>query len=230
MSRLFNNIFSIHDGRKRRKSKVISVVPDFKVVTLGESGCGKTSLVQWFLKRRKLDQSEIGATVTPAFTRFKFIDDDNDLGNDGLSMGLWDTAGSERFLSLSRLYYRDAFAALLCYDVSDEYSWNRLRYWINELQENESNCRIYIVGCKADLPRQICPEKVSELADEYTSILYETSSETGFQIEEVFYNIYNDYKDHLRIKRKLDDEEITKVSKINLSSEPIEPIKRRCSC
>ncbi|QQP36609.1 Ras-related protein Rab-24, partial [Caligus rogercresseyi] len=132
--------------RKRRERKISAgIIPDFKVVTLGESGCGKTSLVQWFLRQRPLMNKELGATVAASFSRHTF---EESPGEGGPMMGLWDTAGSERYCALAKLYYRDAFGAILCYDVSDYHSWDRLRYWINELNENKPGCRLYIVAAR----------------------------------------------------------------------------------
>jgi Ras-related protein Rab-24 len=66
-------------------------------------------------------------------------------------LGIWDTAGSERYEAMSRLYYRDAWAALLCYDVTSRDSWARVLFWADELRKNEPGARLYFVGTKQDL-------------------------------------------------------------------------------
>ena len=66
-------------------------------------------------------------------------------------LGLWDTAGSERYEAMSRIYYRGAKAAIVCYDVMNEKSWEKVQFWVDELKRFEESCRIYIVGNKTDL-------------------------------------------------------------------------------
>uniref|UniRef100_A0A8B9PTZ4 RAB24, member RAS oncogene family n=1 Tax=Apteryx owenii TaxID=8824 RepID=A0A8B9PTZ4_APTOW len=62
-----------------------------------------------------------------------------------------DTAGSERYEAMSRIYYRGARAAIVCYDLTDSSSFQRAKFWVNELQNFEENCRIYLCGTKSDL-------------------------------------------------------------------------------
>ena len=52
---------------------------------------------------------------------------------------------------MSRMYYRGAKAAVVCYDVTDARTWEKVKFWVEELKKNESECRIYIVGTKIDL-------------------------------------------------------------------------------
>ena len=56
-----------------------------------------------------------------------------------------------RYESMSRMYYRGAKAAVVCYDVTDAGTWEKVKFWVEELKKNESECRIYIVGTKLDL-------------------------------------------------------------------------------
>ena len=72
-------------------------------------------------------------------------------GRKGLLLGLWDTAGSERFTSMSRMFYRGAKAAVVCYDVTDDKTWDQVKFWASEVMRFEEGCRIYIVGNKLDL-------------------------------------------------------------------------------
>jgi Ras-related protein Rab-24 len=52
---------------------------------------------------------------------------------------------------MSRMYYRSAKAAVVCYDVTDARTWEKVKFWVEELKKHESECRIYIVGTKLDL-------------------------------------------------------------------------------
>ena len=66
-------------------------------------------------------------------------------------LGLWDTAGSERYTSMSRMFYRGAMAAIVCYDVTDEKTWDKVKFWAGEVTRFEEDCKVYIVGNKLDL-------------------------------------------------------------------------------
>ena len=70
-------------------------------------------------------------------------------------MHIWDTGGSDRFRSLVSMYYRDAVAALICYDVTNERSFESVGFWTNEMQQknNMSNFVIALAGNKCDIDR-----------------------------------------------------------------------------
>ena len=59
-------------------------------------------------------------------------------------MAIWDTGGSERFRSMVSLYYRDASAAIICYDVTDERSFESVHYWIQEMKKNINKSKFVI--------------------------------------------------------------------------------------
>jgi GTPase SAR1 family protein len=59
-------------------------------------------------------------------------------GTISVKLHIWDTGGSEKFRSMVSLYYKDAAAAIICYDVSDEKSFNSVYFWINEMVNNNN--------------------------------------------------------------------------------------------
>ncbi|KAA0720360.1 Ras-related protein [Triplophysa tibetana] len=84
---------------------------DAKVVMLGKESVGKTSLVERCVHRRFLVgpyQNTIGAA---------FVAKALNIGDKVVTLGIWDTAGSERYEAMSRIYYRGARAAIVCYDI-----------------------------------------------------------------------------------------------------------------
>jgi len=114
---------------------------DVKVVLLGKTSVGKTCLVERFLHGKFKDNTV--ATVGAAFGAKKLT-----IKGKEITLGIWDTAGQERYESMSRIYYRSAKAALICYDLSDKKSFEKVQFWIDELVANEEGCSIYIVGTK----------------------------------------------------------------------------------
>uniref|UniRef100_A0A663F5L4 RAB24, member RAS onco family n=2 Tax=Neoaves TaxID=3078114 RepID=A0A663F5L4_AQUCH len=104
---------------------------DAKVVLLGQEGVGKSSLVERCAHRRFRPgpyQNTIGAA---------FVAKVMSVGDQTVTLGIWDTAGSERYEAMSRIYYRGARAAVVCYDLTDSSSFQRAKFWVNELQNCE---------------------------------------------------------------------------------------------
>lgn len=166
---------------------------DVKVVMLGKEYVGKTSLVERYVHRRFLVgpyQNTIGAA---------FVAKPIQIGDRVIVLGIWDTAGSERYEAMSRIYYRGAKAAIVCYDLTDRSSFERAKFWIRELQNLEEHCKIYLCGTKSDLLdpdktlRRVDFHDVQDYADEVKAQMFETSSKTGRNVEELFYKVAEDY-------------------------------------
>ncbi|XP_065705393.1 ras-related protein Rab-24 isoform X1 [Patagioenas fasciata] len=166
---------------------------DAKVVLLGQEGVGKSSLVERCAHRRFRPgpyQNTIGAA---------FVAKVISVGDQTVTLGIWDTAGSERYEAMSRIYYRGARAAVVCYDLTDSSSFQRAKFWVNELQNCEEGCRIYLCGTKSDLleedrrKRGVDFHDVQDYADEIKAELFETSSKTGQSVDELFQKVAEDY-------------------------------------
>eukprot|EP01090_Pellita_catalonica_P007738 TRINITY_DN18334_c0_g1_i1.p1 TRINITY_DN18334_c0_g1~~TRINITY_DN18334_c0_g1_i1.p1 ORF type:complete len:220 (-),score=45.44 TRINITY_DN18334_c0_g1_i1:33-692(-) len=161
---------------------------DFTVVVLGRHTSGKTSLVERFLKDRY--REEIPATVGAAFGAKKITVDEK-----AYVLGIWDTAGTERFESMTRNYYRSAKAAIVVHDLADGDSWKRATFWVEELKNAEPGCAIYLVGTKADLifskGLQQAPSSkvVKAYADEQNAKTFITSAKHGDGVNELFQTI-----------------------------------------
>ncbi|XP_022344908.1 ras-related protein Rab-24-like isoform X1 [Crassostrea virginica] len=163
-----------------------------KVVLLGSAAVGKTCLVSRYVHDRFA--SNYQNTIGAAFVSKKI----QALGKN-VTLNIWDTAGSERYQSMTKMYYRGARAAILCYDVTDKSSFEKIRYWIGELQENEQFCRIYICGTKKDLidndpkVRAVSNDEAEVMAQDLQTCHFVTSSLTGENVDAVFQRIGEDY-------------------------------------
>jgi small GTP-binding protein len=103
-----------------------------------------------------------------------------------VKLHIWDTGGSEKFRSMIKLYYKDAAAAIICYDVSEEKTFSSVYYWINQMIENSSNeggnFVMALAGNKCDLDPSLVKiplETAADLAKKHNMILAETSAKTG---------------------------------------------------
>ena len=103
---------------------------EVKIVLLGEAGVGKSSLVNRYCKGTFSESYKI--TIGGAYLKKEII-----LKNgNSLIFHFWDPGGQERFRSMASLYYKDASAAILCYDIGNVETLNAIDYWIQELNDN----------------------------------------------------------------------------------------------
>ncbi|KAI5961182.1 YPT53 [Candida pseudojiufengensis] len=171
-------------------------LPAYKVVVLGESSVGKTSLVHRFTSNKF--NTHTSNTIGAAFITKEFSSTNNP--EKKINLEIWDTAGQERYRSLTPMYYRNAKVALVCFDLSNfDHTFVTAKYWIDQLNLNNSSSidddiEIRLVGTKSDLIEDnilINNEVESFLSDKNHSIkeYNQTSSKNGTGIIELFENI-----------------------------------------
>lgn len=159
-----------------------------KVIVLGDSGVGKTSILNRFVKQ-EFSQS-YRATVGADFLFKEFTVDGK-----SVSLQLWDTAGQERFQSLGNAFYRGTDCCLLVYDITNYESFENITSWKKEFLErsgNENtNFPIILLGNKCDMSneRKISTAKAKEWADEEKLIYDEVSAKEDIHIDEAFIHV-----------------------------------------
>ncbi|NXK79115.1 RAB5B protein, partial [Amazona guildingii] len=144
----------------------------FKLVLLGESAVGKSSLVLRFVKGQFHEYQE--STIGAAFlTQSVCLDDTT------VKFEIWDTAGQERYHSLAPMYYRGAQAE----------TFARAKTWVKELQRQASpSIVIALAGNKADLAskRMVEYEEAQAYADDNSLLFMETSAKTAMNVNDLF--------------------------------------------
>lgn len=158
----------------------------FKLVLLGESAVGKSSIVHRFVKDSFDDFRE--STIGAAFLTQTIQLDENTT----IKFEIWDTAGQERYKSLAPMYYRNANAAVVVYDITQESSLDRAKSWIKELQRQANqDIVIALAGNKADLAsdRKVSKERAQAFATEEGLLFFEVSAKTGDGVKGVFQHI-----------------------------------------
>ncbi|KAI7904830.1 ras family-domain-containing protein [Cokeromyces recurvatus] len=158
----------------------------FKLVLLGESAVGKSSLVMRFVKDHFDEYRE--STIGAAFLAQTISLDDNTT----VKFEIWDTAGQERYKSLAPMYYRNANCAVVVYDITQASSLDKAKAWVNELQRQaDPNIVIALAGNKCDLEarRAIETKTAQEYADEAGLLFFETSAKTAENVNELFHAI-----------------------------------------
>ncbi|XP_028800495.1 ras-related protein Rab-2-A-like [Neltuma alba] len=154
----------------------------FKTIIVGNTGVGKSCLPFQFTDKRFQHTHDI--TIGTGFGA-KTISINNKL----LKLHIWDTAGQEKFRSITRTYYREAIVALLVYDITRKETFKHLDSWLKELREHaDSNVTIVLVGNKCDLNlrREVSTEEGKQFAKENKLIFLETSAKLGQNVDEAF--------------------------------------------
>ncbi|KAK3135859.1 hypothetical protein QOZ80_5BG0424390 [Eleusine coracana subsp. coracana] len=166
----------------------------FKLVLLGDGPVGKTSLVLRYVNNVFSDKQE--ATVQASYLTKRLV-----VEGVPITLSIWDTAGQEKFHALGPIYYRDADAALLVYDITDSDTFNRVTKWIKELQQMASkDIVIAIAANKSDLVRlrSIDTQDAISYAESIGANYFVTSAKAGTGIDGVF----NDIAKRLRRREK----------------------------
>lgn len=126
----------------------------FKIVMLGESGVGKTTLVNCLRFGIKDDASSC-PTIGAAFSSKDIY-----VNNQLVKIHIWDTAGQERFRSLAKMYYRNTSGCFCVFDVTDRNSFEEINYWFDNYTEHNEHNNIILVANKTD--KDVSEWKVSE--------------------------------------------------------------------
>ena len=159
-------------------------VESFKVVLVGESGVGNTSIITQFIDQTF--QEDIQSTTGGTFSTKSVVCD----GGKILKFEIWDTAGQEKYRSLTTMFYKDANAAVMVYDVTRKDSYDEIKnYWANQIKDNApENIILAIAANKSDL---IEHETVDEgearnFAKEISAIFISTSAKNSEGINMTF--------------------------------------------
>ncbi|XP_064466458.1 ras-related protein Rab-22A-like [Ornithodoros turicata] len=158
---------------------------DVKLCLLGNSGVGKSSIVQRFVYNTFNPAAE--STIGASFMMKTLM-----LGDAVFKFNIWDTAGQERYRALAPMYYRGAAAAIIVYDITSMESFNAVKTWVKELQTHgDYNVALGIAGNKCDLEhRREVPRSVgSSYAEQIHAAFVETSAMKSTNIQELFTGI-----------------------------------------
>lgn len=160
-----------------------------KIVMVGAAATGKTSIVERYMYDR-FNLHTIPSTQ-PAFAQKTVHRHGHDI-----NLEIWDTAGQERYNALSPLFYRDAKASIVVFDLTDPDSFQRAIKWISDLRQARGN-QIFIVlaGNKVDLETQraVTSEEARKVANAQKIQYFETSAKTGSLIDDVFSSIADNF-------------------------------------
>ena len=170
-----------------------------KLIVLGDSGVGKTNIINRYVKDTFIANTR--ATVGVEFFIKTFR-----VNNDVIKLEIWDTAGQERYKSITSAYYKGSRGALLVYDITRISTFDDIEKWMNEICEKvKGPLKLMLIGNKSDLinDRKITTEMALEKAKILNLPLMETSALNSDNIQKVFENILIEiYKEFKKEKEK----------------------------
>ena len=154
----------------------------FKIILIGDSGVGKTNILSKFIKNEF--EERLKPTVGVEFGSKNFT-------IDGylVKAQIWDTAGEERYRSITSAYYKGAKGCLLVYSITDRRSFDNIDKWIEQLKGNsDEDLCIILVGNKIDIEDfvDVKTEEGMEKAKSLNIPFMETSALNNQNIDKVF--------------------------------------------
>ena len=212
----------------------------FKVVLLGESGVGKTSIISQFIDQDF--QEDLQSSTGGTFSSKSFIYG----GGKILKFEIWDTAGQERYRSLTKMFYKDANAAILVYDITRKITFEELQsYWAEQIKDSApQNILLAVVANKSDLEEEDVDEgEARNYAKELGAIFCTTSAKSRHGIDDLFLQIArkhtgandvqikNDEDDSPNMANNQDEDKMNKNGTMKISKEStLNPMQRKKKC
>ena len=156
-----------------------------KCVLLGESGTGKSSLIERFVNDTfKKD------TLPTLIGSFSSKDVFYEKENVTIRFNIWDTAGQEKYRSINKIFYQDAQITFLVYDITFAETFRAIKdYWYSEVKENSpKDAIIFLIGNKSDLyeKEEVNEEEARKYAEEINSLYKLVSAQNGEGINDIF--------------------------------------------
>ena len=153
-----------------------------KIILVGESGVGKTSIISRYLNRF---QEKTELTLGAYFSNKIIIVDDYKI-----NLEIWDTAGQEQYRSINSIFYKDAYICLMVYDITNKSTFNCIKdYWYEAVSENGMLGIIFgIAGNKNDLYEEedVSEKEVEEFSNSINACFKLTSAKVNTSIDDIF--------------------------------------------
>lgn len=171
-------------GTIKDASKKTNNVYLFKIILIGDSSTGKTSLIQRFVNNT-FEEKHLNTIGVDFFMKTCNIE------NYQIKLQIWDTAGTEKYKSISSSYYRGSHAAFILFDLTSRQTFDDVNKWLEAFRktcnpQNKNN--VILIGNKNDLKeqRQIEQDDAEAYARANDMIYWETSAKSGENVEDVF--------------------------------------------
>ena len=200
----------------------------FKIILIGSSSVGKSSILQRYIQ--KVFNESYSCTIGVDFF-MKSID----IGEKSIKLQLWDTAGTEKFRSITTGYYRGANAAFVVFDLTCKATFECLNEWIEnyyKYSNPDSEKNVVLIGNKCDLvnKREVTTEEIEKFAKDNHIMYFETSAKEGKNIDESFYYVAEQLVKQFENKEKEEPKRDDLIKSDNLKKNAVVLIGDRKKC
>ncbi|XP_060582106.1 uncharacterized protein LOC132738591 isoform X1 [Ruditapes philippinarum] len=229
MKKMFTSLFK---RKAQNRDQDYELPPDyyFKTVLLGDCNSGKTTLAFKFsciASKTSYLKRPTGLNINT----MEYIDSIIHVAEKKVLIRLYDTAGQEKFRSLTASYYRGAHGCLVLFDVTKESTFNNLTYWLHDLKEYSTHPEIstVIVGTKCHVTpeeREVSHERAVKFAESVGLPYMEVSAEENKNVTEVFEKLADSILENLT---KDSTPNMQQPNRVILSKQQ-KPKKQWCSC
>jgi small GTP-binding protein len=166
--------------------------PSCKVVLVGDSGVGKTCIISRYISGafNQNSPSTNGASYASKLISFEEL-------KKTISLDIWDTAGQEKYKSLTKFFYKDAAVAILVYDVTNKNSFESMKnFWYGQIQDfGSKNIILGVAGNKCDMyeKEEVNENEGKEFAESIGAFFEITSAKNNTGINELFETASNKF-------------------------------------
>ena len=156
-----------------------------KCVLLGESGTGKSSLIERFITNT-FKKDTLSTLIGSFSSKLVYYEKENI----SIRFDIWDTAGQEKYRSINKIFYQDAQVTFLVYDITQKETYDAIKgYWYQEVKDNSpEDAIIFVLGNKSDLYEReaINEEDARKYAEDINALYKLVSAQNGEGIEDIF--------------------------------------------
>ena len=197
-----------------------------KICLLGGSGVGKTCIINRFATNSFDDNTQ--STPGGSYLVKNLVIDGR-----AIACNIWDTAGQEKFRSLTKHFYKDAYIIILVYDITIAKSFDELKGWYEDLQKNgEKYTVLAVVGNKTDMyeSEAVNEDEARQYAESINAEFQLVSAKTGDNIDLLFDKVVRRYlgPEFMKKVAEIQQEkgEVTKITKETVKERPKD--KKKC--
>ncbi len=191
---------------------------NIKVILVGMTSVGKTNMIN-ILSGRQFQTSILSTTSS------SYVEKKMNIDNKKYNLQIWDTAGQEKFRSLTKIFIKDSRIVIFVYDISSKKSFEEVDYWVNIVKEILGDKPVFgLAGNKKDLflEEEVDEKEGIKKAEEIGAIFKLTSAKTKYGINELMEQLLREYI------RKLKDREIDYDNNCYKLDNKISHKKRKC--
>ena len=214
--------FSKHDKKKFNSSKksfnsiikndLNHTIVEYKIILIGSSGVGKTGIFNRYIFNTFFEDYKCTISATNKTKKISLND------KTIAKLSIWDTAGEEKYKSVTKQYFKHSKGAIIVYDINDRKSYEEKIDWINFVKEELSDVVIMIVGNKIDLDKRVVSEdEAKKFCNQNGYLFSEVSAKKGTNVSLIFEKLSWEIWEN--DKKKNDEDKIIFMSQTNKSLE-----------